>query len=334
MKIHSKQSGSKSGFTLVELLTVLAIIALLIGLLVPALSTTRRFAKDVRQEAQLHGIEAALETFHGDYGDYPPSNQTDLSGAHEWTCGAQKLCEALVGLDLRGYDPVSNFDIADTLTNQPKAYAITPVAEEQASLQRRKGPYLKTAESVGIFNPEALFGINQTDVLYPGSDPRNREFGPVLCDAFRVKNIQIPDPTDDSDPPATITVKAGTPILYYKANAASKLFPKAEDGAVIGDVGKYIYNITDNAVLVDLGVFTIGTAKSNREDTHHYDIGGVGYTDPVTNDTGLEIFYNKITNRKVSTQRWPYNPDSYILISAGYDGIYGTDDDITNFSSK
>jgi len=28
---------------------------------------------------------------------------------------------------------------------------------------------------------------------------------------------------------------------------------------------------------------------------------------------------------------WPYRPDSYILISAGADGYYGTADDITNF---
>jgi hypothetical protein len=28
---------------------------------------------------------------------------------------------------------------------------------------------------------------------------------------------------------------------------------------------------------------------------------------------------------------WPCRPDSYILISAGVDGVYGTDDDITNF---
>ena len=30
---------------------------------------------------------------------------------------------------------------------------------------------------------------------------------------------------------------------------------------------------------------------------------------------------------------WPYRPDSYILISAGADGLYGTGDDITNFGN-
>jgi len=51
-----------------------------------------------------------------------------------------------------------------------------------------------------------------------------------------------------------------------------------------------------------------------------------------------EIFYGvgeeyKIIDPKVSTDtlKWPYRPDSYILISAGADGEYGTSDDICNF---
>ena len=30
----------------------------------------------------------------------------------------------------------------------------------------------------------------------------------------------------------------------------------------------------------------------------------------------------------------PYNVDSFILVSAGSDGEYGTDDDVTNFQRK
>ena len=32
-----------------------------------------------------------------------------------------------------------------------------------------------------------------------------------------------------------------------------------------------------------------------------------------------------------SVIRWPYRPDSYLLISAGPNGLYGDDDDICNF---
>jgi hypothetical protein len=33
----------------------------------------------------------------------------------------------------------------------------------------------------------------------------------------------------------------------------------------------------------------------------------------------------------ISTARQPYRSDTYILLSAGYDGEYGTVDDIFNF---
>jgi len=90
----------KSGFTLVELLTVLVIIAMLVGLLVPSLSAVRRIAKETKQKAHLAAIDTALTAFRNDYGDYPPSDLT-RDGVYSLTegdyCSAQKLAEALLG---------------------------------------------------------------------------------------------------------------------------------------------------------------------------------------------------------------------------------------------
>jgi len=55
-----------------------------------------------------------------------------------------------------------------------------------------------------------------------------------------------------------------------------------------------------------------------------------GVTKP--NMNGVWLFYNAITNPKMSQPR-PYNMNTYILISAGHDGIYGTKDDICNFEN-
>ena len=38
-----------------------------------------------------------------------------------------------------------------------------------------------------------------------------------------------------------------------------------------------------------------------------------------------------IRDRGVTARMWPHKPDSYLLIMAGPDHIYGTDDDLTNF---
>jgi hypothetical protein len=42
-------------------------------------------------------------------------------------------------------------------------------------------------------------------------------------------------------------------------------------------------------------------------------------------------FYQQIRNEKITSIYRPNNADSYILLSAGHDGEYGTGDDIFNF---
>ena len=45
-----------------------------------------------------------------------------------------------------------------------------------------------------------------------------------------------------------------------------------------------------------------------------------------------ETFYYRINNNEVPIDLGrPYKSDSYILLSAGFDGEYGTGDDIYNF---
>ena len=45
-------------------------------------------------------------------------------------------------------------------------------------------------------------------------------------------------------------------------------------------------------------------------------------------------FYRNTMSDRNPGQSRPCRPDSFILISAGYDGLYGTADDICNFTWK
>lgn len=103
------------------------------------------------------------------------------------------------------------------------------------------------------------------------------------------------------------TVRAGMPILYYRANTSQKLI-------------RGIYNINDNDALVQLEA----NANPNNLNLH-----------PLTDATNqFQFFYDQyIRDPKIEARAWPYRPDSYLLISAGADGLYGTPDDIRNFGN-
>jgi prepilin-type N-terminal cleavage/methylation domain-containing protein len=351
-----EKSVSKKGFTLVELLTVMAIIALLIGLLVPALGHVKTTAKIVQQKAQLDAIVKALEAFSGMYGDYPPSNETSLDKNYSTattnntiTCGAQKMAEAVLGVDLRGFDPRATTTGSYTfdryaIEGDKFAYAVNGVNGATAgpaptiaddvtdSLNRRKGPYVKIDESVGSFEVKDLFA-NPGTKIYAGGSPGHdstgnvkKLFGNVITDVFKVKNVTYTSIDFTAATPTAVptTAKAGTPILYYKANTASKTLDPTNDTTIDNS----IYNWHDNMDLVMLGRMNDQTKPHWWQDTTNPAHVGSGTPADAT------AFYSYIQNPKIGTTRWPYNQDSYILISAGPDGIYGTADDICNFSGS
>jgi len=289
--------SKRSGFTIVELLTAVVIISILVSLLVPALSVVRNIAKEAKQKAQLTTIDLVLVAFKNDYGDYPPSSAKDLSD--EDYSGSQKLAEALVGWDLMGFHPDSAFrsDGKDDDDNEiyPDPLNISN-PDHVTNLKERKGPYLESS-TANAFKLGDLFGT------VTGLEANTY----VLCDSFGVRKITIENPSNKK----LVTFKAGTPILYYRANTSSK------DHMTGGDFKKRIYNAEDNKNLTALKSVTPDGTGGN---VHPLDDSASNY----------KAFYDHITDPKVAIS-WPYRADSYILISAGADGLYGTEDDITNF---
>lgn len=69
----SKESATEGGFTLIELLIVIAIILTLISIALPNFLEAQVRAKVARAEAELRTIATALESYHTDYYDYPPT---------------------------------------------------------------------------------------------------------------------------------------------------------------------------------------------------------------------------------------------------------------------
>lgn len=61
----------RRNFTLVEILTVIAIIAILMGLLLPVMSTAQRKGKENKARAAIQSIKFAIEQYENDYGILP-----------------------------------------------------------------------------------------------------------------------------------------------------------------------------------------------------------------------------------------------------------------------
>ena len=274
-----KERGRKNGFTIVELLTSIAIIAILMGILVPSLRMARNAARKASQQAQIAAIDQALMSFKSDAGYYPES----LDSIDYY--GAQKLAEALLGWDLLGFHP-------DT-TWQALGGVLDEGIYDVNDLDLRMGYYLNLA-TANAFRLNQLF--NDLSLM---TDPAAAGRTHIICDVFGVRKVTL------TGAGRTVVLKAGTPILYYKADTSQN--------------GLDRYRENDNKGLTALGPLTASGNPSARY--HKFD-------DP---SAPANYFRDYITDLAVTGTPWPYNSDSYILISAGVDGIYGTEDDITNF---
>ncbi len=91
-----KRSEIRNGFTLVELLVVVAILALLVGILLPAINAAYLDTQVATSQANINMITAAIDMYRNDFnGDAPPSTPSgDLPTGWE---GAELLCLLLTG---------------------------------------------------------------------------------------------------------------------------------------------------------------------------------------------------------------------------------------------
>lgn len=68
-----------SGFTLIEMVVVLAVVAILAAILTPTIAKNINDAKIARANNEVQVIGAAIGSFYKDVGRWPTSNGTDLS---------------------------------------------------------------------------------------------------------------------------------------------------------------------------------------------------------------------------------------------------------------
>jgi type II secretory pathway pseudopilin PulG len=297
-----KAKSQKKGFTIIELLTVLGVIMILLAMITPALNSIRKYSITVTQKKQFYAISRGLELFSTDFDGYPDSSAVDHDNPPDNYCGAMKLCEAMVGQDGLGFHPDSVFDdkgFVETTelyfcTLTKACPSMPPTPEEELNLRARK-KYLE--EDVQIVHIGTLTRGGSNGIFDPCCT--------VLCDVYKRNELRQRNE------------KLGMPILYYKADL-SKLTHDPNEGPT---QGTNIYNYKDNHDLLSIQMPACGV-----NDHPLFDNTGAG-----------RLFYRLTTNPKDTLRlgnrvyAQPYNKHTCILISAGWDGIYGTGDDVFNF---
>ena len=88
-----KRAGA---FTLIEMLTVIAIIGILAALLLPAIRLAMRKAKEAVARADIAGLTTALSQYSSDFGALPPdrTNDNEPNAAGDLTCSEANFGDA------------------------------------------------------------------------------------------------------------------------------------------------------------------------------------------------------------------------------------------------
>lgn len=121
----SRPGRTRTGFTLVELLTVIVILGILTGLISAAVVAAIARAREARVTLEIRTMEAQLQVFKNTYGDFPPSNLQDAASVGAF------LRRAFPRYPANGADPYTQFksdlsanDTPLTVTNMDAAAAL------------------------------------------------------------------------------------------------------------------------------------------------------------------------------------------------------------------
>ena len=362
--MHSTQRQPKlrrprRGFTLVELLTVIAIIALLIAILVPAIGKVRESAKETATKATIGSLGTGLETFRADQrvgGSYPPSASDERTGQFAYRVrnpykslpngptrarirmsGAGLLVWGLAGADLLGTPGFKPF--GDTNENQYRSWS----ADTGADVGKGK------SEAYGL-DPDTGKPLNvRSGPFVDLSKVRVTRWQEAADTKTGLGSFEIPAEAQAAQSlgerapkriyPTFLDAFDG-PILYFRADKAGVKIADLNPGAGNAQIeDRGFYHFRDNGHLLNLLDDEDGLRLSANNKMHPiYGRGEFNASAPVQpteldepGEIAAHPFAAYIRNKDVNARVVPQNKDSYLLISAGADGLFGTGDDIANF---
>jgi len=320
---RTRRRARRGGFTLVELLTVVSIIALLISILVPSFSSVRRQAKVAATRTTIRALDGGCESFRAEStigGAYPPSCSDNSTGGKDdhWrianplytgsgsalatthVAGAQLLVFAMLGADRLPEGTPGFVDYnrqngwwddqhASSPSDVSGAYCLKagePMRPRYGSMVDPNTTTRTCRQLVASSRMAPTTVVSESDATWPN-----------------LSTNLAASPGSAWDLPVFVD-KFDNPILYYRARRGATL--------IVTDLNEKppkvgIYDWRDNEHL---------TNKAPKGEHK------------LQTPEGFAAF---ILDPSVSARPAPYNPDRFLLISPGPDGLYGTKDDVKNW---
>jgi prepilin-type N-terminal cleavage/methylation domain-containing protein len=161
------------GFTLIELLVVISIIAILAGLLLPAISNAKKTAKIKLAKSEMANIAGAITAYESEYTRMPISKEALAAASPDFTFGT---------ID-KGGNPVGPPTLPSIKNNGPYFNSNSELVD---ILRNIKNPY--NPRQLPFFSPRDAVGINA-----PGVDSNG-----VFRDPFGNPYIITIDLNDDN----------------------------------------------------------------------------------------------------------------------------------------
>jgi prepilin-type N-terminal cleavage/methylation domain-containing protein len=153
MFVNTREKTLQKGFTLVELLIVVIILAILAAILVPQFASSTDDAKASAADSTLANLRASLDLYYQQHGDYPGAVTAVPSAACGGTAGN--------GVATGG----AGLTAEDAMLEQLSLYTdAVGGACSQSSATLKFGPYLKKA----TLPPDPFKGVSTIDVVNTG----------------------------------------------------------------------------------------------------------------------------------------------------------------------